>query len=58
MSSTLNMFRTVLRFQILLNETFSDSVCVGSMESFDESASMVVSALFNTRGHVDSGRVF
>ena len=27
------------------------------MESFDKSAAMVVSAVFNTREHVDSGRV-
>ena len=31
---------------------------LGSMESSDKSAAMVVSAVFNTREHFDSGTVF
>ena len=33
-------------------------MCVESMESSNKGAAMVVSAVFNTREHIDSRRVF
>ena len=50
--------QTVLTFQISLTEISPNSMCPGSMESSDKSAARVVSALFNTREHVDHRRVF
>ena len=37
---------------------FSNSTCLGSKESYEKGAAMVISAMFNTREHGDSGRVF
>ena len=47
-------YQTVLRFQISLSESFSNSMCVGSMERSDKTARIVVSAVFNTREDTDS----
>ena len=51
-------YQTVLKFQISLRETSLNSMCVGSKVSSGKSAFMVVSAVFNTRGYVDSRSVF
>ena len=51
-------YQTVLGLQILLTGSFSNSMCQGLMEIYDKSASMVILAVFNTRQHVDSRRVF
>ena len=50
-------YETVLRFQISLTERFSNSICLASMENCNKRAAMVVSAVFNTREHLDSRRV-
>ena len=51
-------YQTVLTFRISLTEISPNPMWVGSMEISDESASMVVSAVFNTREHVDPRKVF
>ena len=51
-------FQTVLMFQIWLTEMFSNLICPSLMESYGESAAVVVSAVFATREHVDSAKVF
>ena len=37
---------------------FPNSICVGLMENYDESAAVVISALFVNRENVDSQKVF
>ena len=51
-------YQTVLRFHIWLKQMFSNSVCLGLMENSDESAAVMISAVFVTREHVDSPKVF
>ena len=51
-------YQTVLRFHIWLKETFSNSVCLALIENEDESAAVLVLAVFITREHVDSPKVF
>ena len=41
-----------------LTKMFSNSMCLWLIESYDESDAMVISALFNTREHVESQKVF
>ena len=51
-------YETILRPRIGLNEMFSNSICPRSMENWDKSAVVQVSAFFGNREHVQSGRVF
>ena len=51
-------YQTVLWFQTSLKEMFSNSICLGLMENYDESAAVVISAVFVTREHVYSPKVF
>ena len=37
---------------------FSDSICLGLIEILNKTAALVISAVFNTREHLDSERVF
>ena len=51
-------FQTVKGFHIWLKEMFCNSVSLGIMENYDESAAMLISAVFLTREDVDSPKVF
>ena len=48
----------VLKLKISLTEIFSNLMCLRLMKIYDKTAAMVTSAVFNTRQHVDSTRVF
>ena len=50
-------YETVLRFYIFLKETFSNSIFLSLMEYYDESAAVLISAVFLTREHFDSPNV-
>ena len=51
-------YQAILKSQIRLTEIFSNLVFLGSLESCDRNAAMVVSEVLNIREHVDCGRVF
>ena len=51
-------YQTVLRFHIWLKEIFSNSICRGLMENSDESATVLISAMFVSRGYIDSPKMF
>ena len=51
-------YQAVLRLEISLTEMFYNSICLRLMEIYDESASMVTSAVFITRQNVASTMVF
>ena len=46
-------YQAVVRIQIWVTEMFLKSMCIRLMEIYDKSASMVTSAVFNKRKHVD-----
>ena len=50
-------YQTVLRFHIQLKEMFSSSISLCLIENLDESAAVLISALFVSREHIDSPRV-
>ena len=47
-------YQTVLGFHTRLKEMFSNSICLGIMENYDEGAAVLISAVFVTHQHVDS----
>ena len=47
-----------LKFRSWLREMFSSWVCLRLVENYDINAAVQLSAVFLTREHVDSGRVF
>ena len=47
-------YQTVLRFHICLKVIFSNSVCLGIMQTYDKRAAILISAVFVTHHHVDS----
>ena len=51
-------YQTVLKFHISQKEMFSNIVCLGLMENYDESASVLISAVTVTREDVHSLKVF
>ena len=51
-------YKTVRKFHIWQKEMFSNWICVGLMENYDVSASVLISAVNATREHVVSSKVF
>ena len=51
-------YENVAKFHIWLKEMFSNSICHGLMENSDESAAVLISAVFVTREHDDSPQLF
>ena len=51
-------YQTILRFHIWLKEMFPNSICFGLIENWDKSAAALISAVFVTREHVNSPKVF
>ena len=51
-------YETLLNFWTCLRKIFSNSICRRLMENCDKSAAVEVLALFWTREHFDSRRVF
>ena len=51
-------YQTVLRIHIRLKELFFNLICLGLMENWDESATMLISAVIVAREHVESPKVF
>ena len=51
-------YQTVLRFHIWLKEMFPNSIYLGLIENYDESAAALISAVFGTHKLVDSPKVF
>ena len=47
-------YQTVLRFHISLKGTFSNSICLGLIAYQDESAAVMISAMFVNHQHFDS----
>ena len=50
-------YQTVLRFHISLKELFSNSFCLGLVETQDERSAVLVSAVTVTLEHVHSPKV-
>ena len=51
-------YQTVLGFHTWLKEIFTNSICLCIIENYDQSAAFLISAVFLTREHVDSPKVF
>ena len=51
-------YQKVLRTNFWLEEMFPNSICLGLMEKCNESAAVLSRAVFLTREHVDSRKVF
>ena len=51
-------YQTVLGFHTWLKEMFFNSVCLGIMKNYDESAAVLILAVFVTDQHVDSWKIF
>ena len=51
-------YQTALRYRIWLRGMFCNSICPRLMDNWDKSASVQLSAVFGTREHVGSGRLF
>ena len=51
-------YQKVVGFYIWLKAMFSNSICLGIMESYNESAAVLISELFVTHQHVDSWKMF
>ena len=51
-------YQKVLRFHIRLKGMLSNSICLGLMENKDESAAVLISAVFLTSEAFDSEKVF
>ena len=51
-------YQTVLSFHISLKEMFSNSICLGIMGNYCESAAVLISAVSVTPEHLDSPKVF
>ena len=51
-------YQTVTKFQISRKEMFSNAICRGLMENLDESAAVLIPAVFGSREHIDSPKVF
>ena len=49
--------QTVLRFHICLREMLSNSLSLGLIGYYDESAALLISAVFLTLEHVDSPKL-
>ena len=53
LSSAANVLKTVLNFQFWLRQAFSNSIYRILMEKSDNSGSVLISAVFETREHLD-----
>ena len=51
-------YQTVLGFHIWLKPMFSNSISIGIIKNYGQSAAVLISAVFLTREHVDSPKVF
>ena len=51
-------YQTVLKFHISHKEMFSNSVYLGLMKNYDESAGALISAVIFSRENLDSRKVF